>query len=124
MLHVTVVSCILELLILLLRRLLLLLLLLLWWWQTKGWALDLSGGEMLSEEGFSFFGVNIGVTPEGLQHVDEIIDSVYQYVRMLREQGPQARGVLLVSASCLLFMCVHGVLIGCCCFRCVVCAAV
>ena len=48
---------------------------------------------MIAENGFSFFGVNVGVTPEGLQHVDEIIDIVYQYVRMLREAGPQVMAV-------------------------------
>ena len=44
---------------------------------------------MSSEDGFSYFGVNVGVTPEGLQHSDEIVDVVFQYVRMLKEQGPQ-----------------------------------
>jgi hypothetical protein len=46
---------------------------------------------MASEDGYSYFGVNVGVTPEGLQHADDIIDIVLQYVRMLRETGPQVR---------------------------------
>ena len=65
--------------------------------QAKGWALDLSGGEMLAEAGFSYFGVNVGVTPEGLEHVDEIIDIVFQYVRMLQTVGPQVRSLNLCA---------------------------
>ncbi len=66
--------------------------------QAKGWALDLSGGEMASEDGYSYFGVNVGVTPEGLQHADDIIDIVLQYVRMLQETGPQVRVAMGCSA--------------------------
>ncbi len=63
--------------------------------QAKGWALELSVGSSTSESGFAFFSIDIELTPEGVNHVDDIISIVYQYVRMFKEAGPSVRLVPL-----------------------------
>jgi insulysin len=59
--------------------------------QAKGWGLELSGGLSTSESGFAFFTVDIELTPEGLEHTDEILGIVYQYIRMLKAEPPSVR---------------------------------
>jgi hypothetical protein len=71
--------------------------------QAKGWGLELSGGLSTSESGFSFFTVDIELTPEGLNHTDEILSIVYQYIRMLKAEPPSVRAVGLPLRWCLSF---------------------
>ena len=42
----------------------------------------------MGSKGFAFFIVNVDLTVEGEEHVDDIITLVFQYLRMLREIGP------------------------------------
>lgn len=58
--------------------------------KSKGWGLELMAGTLTNERGFSCFGVEIDVPPAALEHTEEIVSIVYQYVRMLIEAGPQA----------------------------------
>ena len=60
--------------------------------------MELSGGCSTSESGFALFTVDVEATPEGMNHIDEIVGVVYQYVRMLREAGPS---VSLIAAAVL-----------------------
>lgn len=55
----------------------------------RGWVNTLVGGQRSGSKGFGFFVVNVDLTEEGLAHVDDIIMLVFQYLAMLRDQGPQ-----------------------------------
>jgi insulysin len=56
--------------------------------KAKGWVNSLVGGQKTGSKGFGFFIVNIDLTVEGQEHVDDIVTLVFQYLRMLREAGP------------------------------------
>jgi insulysin len=50
------------------------------------------GGQKGGSKGFGFFIVNLDLTEEGLEHVDEIIHLVFQYLEMLRtKEGIQVK---------------------------------
>ncbi len=55
----------------------------------RGWASSLQGGERYGAAGFDFFVVNLDLSEEGIQHIDEIVSLVFQYFKMLRENGTQ-----------------------------------
>eukprot|EP00794_Sanderia_malayensis_P007262 gene7262-8072_t len=55
----------------------------------KGWINLLSAGSNKGGKGFMFFIVNMELTDDGFDHVDEIILHVFQYINLLREKGPQ-----------------------------------
>lgn len=55
----------------------------------KGWANSLYGGPRNGSKGFAFFLISVELTEEGLEHTDEIIGLIFQYLKMLRESGPQ-----------------------------------
>ncbi|XP_028391087.1 insulin-degrading enzyme-like [Dendronephthya gigantea] len=55
----------------------------------QGWGNTLGAGTMEGAKGFMFFICNIELTESGLDHVDDIIASFFQYVKMLREVGPK-----------------------------------
>ncbi|PIK49484.1 putative insulin-degrading enzyme isoform X5 [Apostichopus japonicus] len=57
--------------------------------KAKGWVNTLCGGAKLGAKGFSFFIINVDLSEEGLNHVDDIICHMFQYLNMLREKGPQ-----------------------------------
>lgn len=52
--------------------------------QDRGWINSLSAGGFRSDRGNSDFGVSIGVTESGWQHLDEIVGLVYAYIDSLR----------------------------------------
>ncbi|XP_058980135.1 insulin-degrading enzyme-like isoform X1 [Musca domestica] len=54
-----------------------------------GWSNDLLAGHQNILHGFGFFEIHITLTTEGANHVDDIINIVFQYLKMLREIGPQ-----------------------------------
>ena len=56
--------------------------------KSLGWVNTLVGGQKMGSKGFAFFIVNVDLTVEGEEHVDDIITLVFQYLRMLREIGP------------------------------------
>ncbi|XP_065058104.1 insulin-degrading enzyme-like [Rhopilema esculentum] len=55
----------------------------------KGWINSLSAGSSKGAKGFSFFVVNMELTEDGIGHVDDIITSIFQYVNLLNDAGPQ-----------------------------------
>jgi len=55
----------------------------------KGWANELSAGESHGCTDWSSFAVSIDVTDEGLRHVDEIVEIVFAYIKIIRDAGPQ-----------------------------------
>ncbi|KAL4232280.1 hypothetical protein ACF0H5_009851 [Mactra antiquata] len=57
--------------------------------KSRGWVNTLCGGQQQGARGFMFFIVNVDLTEEGLEHVDDIITLTYQYLHMLNKQGTQ-----------------------------------
>ncbi|KAJ0170062.1 hypothetical protein K1T71_014668 [Dendrolimus kikuchii] len=57
--------------------------------KAKGWCNSLVGGTRIGARGFGFFGVQVDLTEDGVQHVDDIIAMVFQYISMLRDEGPK-----------------------------------
>eukprot|EP00026_Physarum_polycephalum_P000474 Phypoly_transcript_00475.p1 GENE.Phypoly_transcript_00475~~Phypoly_transcript_00475.p1 ORF type:complete len:990 (+),score=181.17 Phypoly_transcript_00475:1631-4600(+) len=56
----------------------------------KGWANELLSGAQSTTESFSLFRVDIELTDEGLEHANEIVVMVYQYLKLVSEKGIQA----------------------------------
>jgi len=46
-------------------------------------------GHQNTQNGFGFFDIVVDLTQEGLEHVDDIVKIVFQYLGMLREEGPK-----------------------------------
>ena len=61
------------------------------------WANSLVGGQRQGSKGFGFFLLNIDLTEEGLDHVDEIIFLVFQYLEMLRTKDAVQVGCKLIK---------------------------
>lgn len=57
--------------------------------KARGWVNSLVGGEKDGARGFSFTIVNVDLTEEGIDHTDDIVQLVFQYLNMLRNEGPQ-----------------------------------
>ncbi|XP_077499143.1 insulin degrading metalloproteinase isoform X1 [Amblyomma americanum] len=57
--------------------------------KARGWVNSLVGGEKDGARGFSFTIVNVDLTEEGMEHTDDIVQLVFQYLSMLRNEGPQ-----------------------------------
>ncbi|XP_026833292.1 insulin-degrading enzyme isoform X2 [Drosophila erecta] len=54
-----------------------------------GWCNDLMAGHQNTQNGFGFFDIVVDLTQEGLEHVDDIVRIVFQYLEMLRKEGPK-----------------------------------
>ncbi|XP_063837017.1 insulin-degrading enzyme [Ostrinia nubilalis] len=57
--------------------------------KAKGWCNSLVGGTRIGARGFGFFGVQVDLTEDGVEHIDDIITMVFQYISMVRAAGPQ-----------------------------------
>jgi len=57
--------------------------------KNRGWVNELVGGQHSGAKGFMFFGVNVDLTEAGIEHVDDIITLIFQYLNLLRKEGPQ-----------------------------------
>ncbi|XP_050730176.1 insulin-degrading enzyme-like isoform X1 [Eriocheir sinensis] len=55
----------------------------------RGWVNSLVGGQKSGAKGFAFFVVNVDLTEEGIEHVEDIVTAVFQYLNLLKEEGPQ-----------------------------------
>ncbi|KAJ1657332.1 metalloprotease [Dispira simplex] len=56
----------------------------------KGWVVSLSaGGTAHDIFGFDMFSVFTQLTPQGLEHLDDIVVALFEYLAMLRREGPQ-----------------------------------
>ncbi|XP_011313592.1 insulin-degrading enzyme, partial [Fopius arisanus] len=55
----------------------------------KGWANSLAAGKQNAARGeLNFFAVIVDLTEEGIGHIDDIISLMFQYVNMLKTEGP------------------------------------
>ncbi|XP_038070879.1 insulin-degrading enzyme-like [Patiria miniata] len=57
--------------------------------KSKGWVNTLCGGAKDGAKGFMFFIINVDLSEEGIDHVDDIICHMFQYLNLLRKEGPQ-----------------------------------
>ncbi|GBP69439.1 Insulin-degrading enzyme [Eumeta japonica] len=57
--------------------------------KARGWCNNLVGGTRTGARGFSFFGVQMDLTEDGVEHVDDIIKLMFQYINMVKDEGPQ-----------------------------------
>ncbi|KAL8948045.1 MAG: hypothetical protein Q9222_005737 [Ikaeria aurantiellina] len=57
--------------------------------KAKGWANGLSAGMAPVCPGSAFFTISIKLTEEGLDKYQEIVEVVFQYISMIKEQDPQ-----------------------------------
>ncbi|XP_035713273.1 insulin-degrading enzyme [Folsomia candida] len=55
----------------------------------KNWVNHLEAGSHVPARGFGIFKIAVDLTDEGLQNTDNIVESVFQYLQMLQEHGPQ-----------------------------------
>lgn len=57
--------------------------------KAKGWCNNLVGGYSTIGRGFGFFEVMVDLTQDGFEHVDDIVKIIFQYINMLKKEGPQ-----------------------------------
>jgi len=55
----------------------------------KGWANSLSAGSSRSLPDWSSFAISVDATEAGMEHVDEIVTIIFQYLNMLKAHGPE-----------------------------------
>lgn len=55
----------------------------------RGWCNSLVGGPRHGAKGFGFFTVTVDLTLEGIEHGDDIVELIFQYIKLLRDTGPQ-----------------------------------
>ncbi|XP_050542253.1 insulin-degrading enzyme isoform X2 [Daktulosphaira vitifoliae] len=55
----------------------------------KGWSSKLSAGNKFEARGIELFDIDVDLTEKGVDHVDDIIKLIFQYVNMLKREGPQ-----------------------------------
>ena len=53
----------------------------------KGWSNSLLAGKRAQARGFDFFTVYVDLTEDGLLHIDDIIELVFQYINMINKEG-------------------------------------
>ncbi|XP_032591237.1 insulin-degrading enzyme isoform X1 [Drosophila grimshawi] len=54
-----------------------------------GWCNDLMAGHQNIQNGFGFFDIAVDLTQDGLAHVDDIVKIIFQYLCLLRKEGPK-----------------------------------
>ncbi|XP_054736065.1 insulin-degrading enzyme isoform X1 [Anastrepha obliqua] len=54
-----------------------------------GWCNDLMAGHQNTLNGFGFFEIVVDLTQDGMEHVDDIVNIIFQYLAMLRKEGPK-----------------------------------
>lgn len=59
--------------------------------KAKGWADGLAAGPEFDNSDEATFGISIDLTREGLARIDDIIDQVFAYLSLVRNQGVQQR---------------------------------
>ncbi|CAB3224477.1 unnamed protein product [Arctia plantaginis] len=55
----------------------------------REWCYRLRSGSTMSTRGFDFFSIQVNLTEKGINHIDEIIGLIFQYLTMLKIHGPQ-----------------------------------
>jgi insulysin len=57
--------------------------------KSKGWATGLGAGASGLCPGSAFFSISIRLTEDGLKHYEEVAETVFQYISVLKETPPQ-----------------------------------
>lgn len=57
--------------------------------RAKGWCNNLVGGTRGEIQGFDMFCVSVDLTEEGIEHIDDIVHFIFQYIKMLKNEGPK-----------------------------------
>ncbi|XP_065350054.1 insulin-degrading enzyme-like isoform X1 [Cloeon dipterum] len=55
----------------------------------RGWSSHLNAGCRSVARDISFFAVNVDLTEKGLENVDNIVDLIFQYINLLRQEDPK-----------------------------------
>ncbi|XP_065349186.1 insulin-degrading enzyme-like [Cloeon dipterum] len=55
----------------------------------RGWSSHLSAAYNPVARDISFFAVNVDLTEKGLENVDNIVDLIFQYINLLRQEDPK-----------------------------------
>ena len=58
--------------------------------KSRGWLKFLTAGDEVDASSFLLYHVRLGLTDSGLQHVDEIVTAVFDYLHLVRTQGVTA----------------------------------
>ncbi|MGB2173068.1 MAG: insulinase family protein [Porticoccaceae bacterium] len=53
----------------------------------KGWAESLSAGPALSDRGATLFSIDIGLTPAGYEHYEQILVELFAWLRLIQQEG-------------------------------------
>ncbi|XP_012283502.1 insulin-degrading enzyme isoform X2 [Orussus abietinus] len=56
--------------------------------KAKGWCNTLAAGKRSPAKEIYFFGVYIDLTEEGMNHIDDIIALIFQYINVMKQEGP------------------------------------
>ncbi len=59
--------------------------------RNKGWATSLSAGAGYGTRDFSFFEVTISLTKDGLNHENDIIHTIFQYIELIKKEQDLSR---------------------------------
>lgn len=62
---------------------------LLWALKEKEWCNSLESGEMSPARGFDFYRICFNLTLDGTTNINEIIKMTFQYLKMLKQEGPK-----------------------------------
>lgn len=57
--------------------------------KSKGWVDGVSAGPSTNAELFSFFDIQVYLTKDGMEHVDEIVGMVFGFINLIEQQGVQ-----------------------------------
>ncbi|GAB6025052.1 hypothetical protein CHUAL_010157 [Chamberlinius hualienensis] len=57
--------------------------------KARGWANVLVGGQKDGARGFGFFVINCDLTEDGIEHIDDIITLMFEYIWMLKQEKSQ-----------------------------------
>ncbi|MGL5225171.1 MAG: insulinase family protein [Aeromonas sp.] len=57
--------------------------------KAHGWVNQLSAGGGISGANFKDFGINLSLTPLGLEHVDDILATLFGYLTLIKREGVQ-----------------------------------
>jgi len=52
--------------------------------KSRGWCTVLNGYDRRGANGFGFFNVSVDLTEEGIEHIEDIITLIFQYINLLK----------------------------------------
>uniref|UniRef100_A0A1L8DTM9 Insulin-degrading enzyme n=2 Tax=Nyssomyia neivai TaxID=330878 RepID=A0A1L8DTM9_9DIPT len=59
--------------------------------KSKGFCNNLMAGYTLAARGFGFFDIVVDLTQDGFENVNDVIEHTFQYIQMVRNEGPVRR---------------------------------